>query len=95
MASQSAGRLSQVVKQHVPLIKFRGGRMPAPQYTAPERVAVAQQTVQVPTQAQSFIVQGTSVRGSGIDHRQLPAKYRQKPLTAEDIEIVEMGGIIP
>ncbi|XP_077989459.1 alpha-ketoglutarate dehydrogenase component 4-like [Glandiceps talaboti] len=94
MAARGAtARLAQAVKPHVPLIKFRGQKAQGtPKFTAHQDTRIQQPIIRIPRQASSFIVKGTSVRGSGIDHRHLPSKYRQRQLTDEEIEIVERGG---
>jgi len=64
------------VKPHIPLIKFRKGGRAA-SGTAPTGSSAAV---------------GSTARGSGIDEQQLPPRYHRKPITQQEMEMIERGG---
>ncbi|XP_077867006.1 uncharacterized protein LOC100373871 [Saccoglossus kowalevskii] len=90
MAAARTIALTQVLRPHVPLIKFRGGKGPKKEhFTVPPAVATP---VHKAPQQSSFVVKGTSVKGSGVEAKHVSSKYKSKPLTADEIEIIQRGG---
>ncbi|CAL1533686.1 unnamed protein product [Lymnaea stagnalis] len=77
----------KAVRPHVPLIKFpsRGSTVKNPV----DAVSTSAGKVELTA---SGTKKTTTVTRQTIDSSQLPLKYRRKPLTNEEIEIIEKGG---
>lgn len=89
----SASQIIQVVRPHVPLIRF------------PQRLKVIQNGLgkvgslesvsakkAVSPAATGSKVIGSSVSGSGIDFKDLPRRYQRKPLEQLEIDFITRGG---
>merc|ERR1711976_99724 len=96
-----AAKVIQAIRPHIQMIKFPVrsslGSKEVP-LVPPHPIAAASppQTVTQPPPAQKPRADDTPVgktpRGSGIDFRDLPAKYRRKPLDQEEIDYICRGG---
>ena len=93
MAAQ-AQKVAQIVKPHIRLIRFPDRSVP--QNTAPAAATVvpAQQFTAPPSQptAPKTKPVGSLPRGSGILEKDMPARYRRKVLSDEEIEYIFRGG---
>ncbi|KAG8197872.1 hypothetical protein JTE90_024271 [Oedothorax gibbosus] len=78
----ASARSWQVVKPHLPLIKFRYGKRENNQAMNPKQSS----------SLTNLGPQKLSQKGSGIDDTELPLKYFRKPLTQLEIETIERGG---
>merc|ERR1712038_868036 len=98
----NAARAVQAVKPHIPLIRFpiRGGaavqsiQPPPPSFTSPVRPSSAAALPEMPpeflpTYAKPF---GYTKRGSGVDPKDLPSKYRRQGLTEAEMDYIMRGG---
>ncbi|XP_068693964.1 alpha-ketoglutarate dehydrogenase component 4-like [Montipora foliosa] len=105
MASSSAGRILQTVKKHVPSIRFpnRIGQKiepgPGSSVKTPEvsstLSAISKKALPTETVARTTVAAFPStVSNAGGVHiyDNLPARYRRRPLTDEEIEYIENGG---
>ncbi|GIY44971.1 uncharacterized protein CDAR_267171 [Caerostris darwini] len=72
----------KVVKQHIPLIKFRKGGNEIPGINQNQT-----------SHSQSLGVSSSrSQKGSAIDDTELPARYSRKPMSQIEMEFIERGG---
>uniref|UniRef100_A0A0B7AWA5 28S ribosomal protein S36, mitochondrial n=1 Tax=Arion vulgaris TaxID=1028688 RepID=A0A0B7AWA5_9EUPU len=93
-AARAAVVKKQVIKPHIPLIKFPL-RNSAP--TLKEHVGTAVGKPDTLDQVLSTVItdQNPSDKGStgpSVGASQIPQKYRRKVLTKEEMEIIEKGG---
>ncbi|GFT73470.1 uncharacterized protein NPIL_349592 [Nephila pilipes] len=81
MIMSLSARSWQIVKPHIPLIKFRKG---GKDVLGVNQISSGSQTLGVsPSRSQ---------KGSGIEESELPARYFRKPLSQIEIETIERGG---
>ncbi|XP_014681086.1 PREDICTED: 28S ribosomal protein S36, mitochondrial-like isoform X2 [Priapulus caudatus] len=97
-------KISQVIRQHIPLIKFRYGvgkkshglnrasDTPAPQQAsalaAPLQAAVTTPSTLDPVGPAI----GNTMRGSGIPFVDLPVRFQRKPISEEELEYINGRG---
>ncbi|CAG5133447.1 unnamed protein product [Candidula unifasciata] len=95
-AAARTSSVAKIIKPHIPLIKFPL-REPSPllkeigtpvagKQLAPNTVINTTVANQVPSTASKRST------GSVIDSSELPQKYRRKPISKEEMEIIEKGG---
>ena len=89
----TGSRVLQAVKPHIRMIKFPD-RSAMAQTVAAGSVdpLVSMSSVPSPPQNATSKPIGSTPRGSGISEKDMPAKYRRKPLTDEEMEYIFRGG---
>ncbi|KAJ6669843.1 hypothetical protein lerEdw1_000392 [Lerista edwardsae] len=99
----AASRVVQVVKPHTPLIKFPDRKStPKPQVQDPLQSKVpplhpsaSQLSVGVGPPSHQSISYASRVQGTPDTSelvKQLPQKYRRKPMSVEEMEYIQRGG---
>ncbi|KAI8792532.1 28S ribosomal protein S36, mitochondrial [Biomphalaria glabrata] len=87
MAAAAVKTVLKTVKPHVPLIKFPARTPNLPQSNTFEGAVIKAEN-------KSNSTNSLASNRKAIDSAQLPFKYRRKPLTDEEIEIIEKGGLL-
>lgn len=94
----AGAKLIQVVKAHVPLIKFHHSpkvlsnvldQGASPDAVSPLDRPIVPSAKSAPTTSKPI---GSSLRGSGIDFKDLPKRYQRKPLDQHEIDVITRGG---
>jgi len=98
----NAARAVQVVKPHIPLIRFplrggaavQSGHHVTPSHSSPVSTSSTISQLDLPpeylpTYAKPF---GYTQRGSGISPKDLPLKYRRQGLTEAEMDYIMRGG---
>ncbi|XP_054160303.1 alpha-ketoglutarate dehydrogenase component 4-like [Oppia nitens] len=79
--SSNTQRVWQIIKPHIPLIRFRKG---ADLHKT--------EVLSVSATSSSSPPIGSTPRGSGIDEELIPKRYQRKPISQQEMEIIERGG---